>query len=158
MAAPKGNQFWKLADPEFLGKPKNFPKPIDLWNACKPYFEWVDENPIIKQSTTTTAKGTFHNEEPLQKPYTWMGLYVFLGVSDLSAYKENKDYFQVITHIDNIIRNQKFEGATAGIFNANIIARDLGLVDKKEIETNSKDLSESEIDAKILAIQKKLNG
>ncbi len=141
MAAPVGNQFWKLADPEFLGKPKNFPKPIDLWNACKPYFEWVDENPILKTSTTTTAKGTFYNEEPLQKPYTWMGLYVFLGVSDLSAYKENKEYFQVITHIDNIIRNQKFEGATAGIFNANIIARDLGLKDSSDITSMGKQIN-----------------
>lgn len=29
---------------------------------------------------------------------------------------------------------QKFEGASVGAFNANIIARDLGLIDKKEVE------------------------
>ena len=136
MAAPKGNQFWKLADPECLGKPRLFKTPTDLWNSVKPYFEWVDENPIIKQSTNTTSKGTFHNEESLQKPYTWMGLYVFLGVSHLDFYKEKEDFLGIYTHIGNIIRNQKFEGATAGIFNANIIARDLGLKEQQEINTN----------------------
>ena len=135
MAAPKGNQFWKLADPECLGKPRNYPTPADLWNACFPYFDWVDANPIIKQSTTTTSKGTFHNEEPLQKPYTWLGLYVFLGVSHLDRYQENKEFEAIYTHIGNIIRNQKFEGATAGIFNANIISRDLGLKEQTETTT-----------------------
>ena len=33
-----------------------------------------------------------------------------------------------------VIRTQKFEGASAGLLNANIIARDLGLSDKTELE------------------------
>ena len=141
MAAPKGNQFWKLADPQCLGKPRLYPTPTDLWKACKPYFEWIDENPILKTSTTTSAKGTFHNEEPLQKPYNWMGLYVFLGVCDLDGYKEKEEYSAIYTHIGNIIRNQKFEGATAGIFNANIIARDLGLKDSSDITSMGKQIN-----------------
>ena len=32
-----------------------------------------------------------------------------------------------------IIKTQKFEGAAAELLNANIIARDLGLADKKEL-------------------------
>ena len=42
--------------------------------------------------------------------------------------------FKTITaQIKQIIRTQKFEGASAGFLNANIIARDLGLTDKQEI-------------------------
>lgn len=132
-AAPKGNQFWKLADPECLGKPRNYPKPKDLWEACKPYFEYVDNNPIISTETTQSDKYNSTKVTQHKRPYTWEGLYVYLGVSHLKHYKEREDFLPIITHIGNIIRNQKFEGAAAGIFNSNIIARDLGLKDSKEI-------------------------
>jgi len=49
-------------------------------------------------------------------------------------YKEHKDFLDIITHIETIIYTQKFEGAAAGHYNANIIARDLGLADKKELD------------------------
>ena len=35
--------------------------------------------------------------------------------------------------MDEIIRTQKFEGASADLLNPNIIARDLGLADKSEL-------------------------
>lgn len=41
--------------------------------------------------------------------------------------KKAEDFLNVITWAENTIYNQKFEGAAAGIYNANIIARDLGL-------------------------------
>ncbi len=44
----------------------------------------------------------------------------------------SKDFSKVITRIREIIYNQKFTGAAAGFLNPNIIARDLGLVDKAE--------------------------
>lgn len=46
---------------------------------------------------------------------------------------------QVTTRIDEIIYKQKFEGAAVGAFNANIIARDLGLADKKDVDIKTKD-------------------
>ena len=155
----KGNKYWQLADPKKVGRTPIFKTPDDLEKSAFEYFKWVDENPITSKKTTTSDKGTFISEDTLQRPYTWDGLYIFLDVFDLVAYKEKIEFSQVITRIDRIIRTQKFEGATAGIFNANIISRDLGLVDKKEVETNTKEvLTESEIEAKILAIQNKLNG
>ena len=39
----------------------------------------------------------------------------------------------VIHKIEDCIYNQKFEGAIIGLYNANIIARDLGLSDKNEL-------------------------
>ncbi len=48
--------------------------------------------------------------------------------------EEYKDFFGVYTRISQIIRTQKFEGAAVGLFNANIIARDLGLADKQSSE------------------------
>lgn len=134
MAAPKGNQYWKFADPECLGRPRNYPKPNDLWEAVKPYFMYCDANPIIKTETTTTDKGSMVKEIQYKIPYTWEGLYVFLGICDLERYKQKKEFAGIITHIGNTIRTQKLEGAAAGVFNANIIAKELGLIAKKETE------------------------
>ena len=38
----------------------------------------------------------------------------------------------VIERIEQTVYSQKFEGAAAGLLNANIIARDLGLADRRE--------------------------
>ena len=138
MAAPKGNKYWQLADPDTIGRPPNFPTPKDLLEKAYEYFEWIDENPIVTKKITHTDKGTYVNSEDLQKPYTWTGLYVYLGVTDLKRYREKKEFVQVLTHIDNVIKTQKFEGATSGVFNHNIIARDLGLKDKSETDVTSK--------------------
>ena len=47
--------------------------------------------------------------------------------------KQGKDFSKVIRDIKDIIEVQKFEGASAGLLNANIIARDLGLADTKQL-------------------------
>ena len=47
--------------------------------------------------------------------------------------KQGKDFSKVICEIKEIIRDQKFVGASAGLLNPNIIARDLGLTDKREL-------------------------
>ena len=41
----------------------------------------------------------------------------------------------IAARVDDIIRTQKFEGAAAELLSSNIVARDLGLTDKHEIET-----------------------
>lgn len=135
-----GNQFWKLADPEAIGRPRIFKTPLDLWEKVKEYFQWVDENPIVTKKIYTNDKGTHLNQDYLIKPYTWEGLYVFLGVCNLDRYKEKEEFAGIITHIGNCIRNQKFEGAASGIFNPNIIARDLGLKDSSDVTSQGKQL------------------
>lgn len=80
------------------------------------------------------------------RAYTWSGLYTFLDVYDLREYKTNpeyKDFSPVITRIENILRTQKFEGAAAGLLNPNIIARDLGLVDRADTTSGDKPLPEA---------------
>jgi hypothetical protein len=63
-------------------------------------------------------------------------LELFVDIHSLRDYKKNPDYkgfSQVITKIEKVIYNQKFTGAAAGFLNPNIIARDLGLAEKKEV-------------------------
>lgn len=132
MAAPVGNQFWKLRSKH--GRDKIFTSPDLLWEACCEYFEWCDNNPLIE--VDFRGKDADRVELPKMRAYTWSGLELFLGEMDLKNYRANpdyKDFFHILSHVEKVIYTQKFTGAAAGFLNANIIARDLGLQDKKEL-------------------------
>ena len=53
------------------------------------------------------------------------------------------EYFGITTRIRDIIYDQKFTGAAAGLLESNIIARELGLVDKKDVTTNGQNVTAS---------------
>lgn len=136
MAAPKGNQFWLMADPDKIGRPPNFKTPSDLREAANKYFQWVVDNPITTTETTTTDKGIFVKSKTYTQPFTWPQLYVFLGVTTLDQYEKIKEFLGVYTHIRNTLKAQKFAGAAVGIFKENLIARDLGLAEQTKNENN----------------------
>jgi hypothetical protein len=66
---------------------------------------------------------------------------VFIGMdkSTWEDYRKKDDFSRVTQEVDAIIYSQKFEGASAGLLNANIIARDLGLKDSSSREITGKD-------------------
>lgn len=139
MAATKGNQFWKARAKH--GRDKIFKTPELMLEAAFDYFKWVEDNPLTKAiiyQGEVCAK-----PEQLMRAMTIKGLCIYWGVNtfylndfvgNLDLEKElDKDFSQVINTIKEIIETQKFEGASAGLLNPNIIARDLGLSDKKEL-------------------------
>jgi hypothetical protein len=133
MAAPAGNQFWKLRSKH--GRDKIFQDPETLWEAACEYFDWCEKNPLIE--VDFKGKDATRVELPKMRAFTWSGLELFVDIESLRDYKkkeEYKDFQQVITRIEQIIYTQKFTGAAAGFLNPNIIARDLGLSDKKELQ------------------------
>lgn len=130
MKFQKGNQLWKLAQ---SGRPPKYDNPDQLWEDVCRYFQWADDNPILK--TDFKGKEVETVQYDLQRPYTWRGLYAFLRVKDLEHYKTKSEFSEILAHIDNIIFSNKFDGAAVGIFNHSIIARDLGLVDKQDHTT-----------------------
>lgn len=137
MGAPVGNQFWKQRSKH--GRDKIFEKPEYLWEAAMEYFQWCDENALIE--IDFRGKDATSVNLPKMRAYTWDGLELFLDIYSLRDYKtkpEYKDFTQVITRIEKIIYTQKFTGAAAGFLNPNIIARDLGLIDKSEANTLTK--------------------
>jgi hypothetical protein len=138
MGAPKGNQFWKARAKH--GRDKIFKTPESLWSAAVEYFEWVADNPLEK---AIVYQGEVTGKESLMRAMTIGGLCLFLDVNEnyLTDFVDNlddeaddaKDFSRIIKKIYQVIRTQKFEGASAGLLNPNIIARDLGL---KEATTN----------------------
>lgn len=145
MAAPKGNEFWKLRSKH--GRDKLFSTPELLWEAACEYFEWIEDNPLIE--IDFKGKDAERVELPHIRPFTIQGLCSYLGVNTLyfRDFKEglknkedelSKDFSLIVTHIEETIYRQKFEGAACGFYNANIIARDLGLQDKLKNEIDIK--------------------
>jgi len=79
------------------------------------------------------GKGTLE-DVPKMRAMTITGLCIFLNIipNTWYTYAKRDDFKDIISQVESIIRTQKFEGASADLLNANIIARDLGLVDKNE--------------------------
>jgi hypothetical protein len=136
MPAPKGNSFWKLRSKH--GRDKIFSSPQVFLEAAYEYFEKCDNAPWNKMEVVKTGKDAGKLlPVPTQKPYTIQGMCVFLHITEQTFlnYEKNesyKDFFEVFTHVRDIIENNQFEGATVGAYNANIIARKLGIADKQE--------------------------
>lgn len=137
-----GNSFWTMRSSH--GRKKLFETPEDLENSASDYFTWCDENPWNSTKEVTTEKGFISEIKPTQRPYTKTGWYHFIGCSStwLTNFKKtaDKDFLRVIGEIEGFIENQQWEGATVGVFNANIIARTLGLKDNQDHTTNGKEI------------------
>ena len=148
MAAPKKNQFWKLRSNH--GRDKLFQSPELLWEAACEYFEWNAKNPWFKFEAIKSGERVGKLVKiPTARPLTLHGLCLYLDCS-ANWWKEfraakHEDFLAVTSRIDEIIYRQKFEGAAVGAFNANIIARDLGLVDKSDISSAGQTLQKQTI-------------
>ncbi len=140
-----GNEFWKLRSKH--GRDKLFETPDLLWKAACEYFKWCDENPLIETKPFHTAGIITDAEIPRMRAYTieQFLLYVHASTSYIRSFKirakegelkNGKDFLTVIEEIEKTIYIQKFTGASAGFLNPLIIARDLGLSDKKDLTSS----------------------
>lgn len=147
MAAPIGNQFWKLRSKH--GRDKLFASPDLLWEAACEYFEWCEKNPLKQQNWV--GKDGEEVQRDLMRPFTLSGLCLYLGCSQqgLKDLGRTKDFSLVYEQIVETTKTQKFEGAAVGLFNAQIIARDLGLRDNQDVTTNGEALNKYDITLKL---------
>lgn len=137
-----GNRFWE-ARSSHGAKPK-FEKPDDLWSACVEYFNWVDENPLYKDQLVTFQGSATHEPVAQMRAMTIAGLCLFLDISrdTWSDWKSNRtDLSDIISRAEAVIYQQKFAGAAADLFNANIISRELGLADKQDLSSSDGSMS-----------------
>lgn len=133
-----GNEFWKARSRHGI-KPI-YPEGPEgaqmLLEACQDYFQWASDNPL-QEAKLTTFEGISNLENvPKLQAFTILGLCIFIDIaqSTWSDWRNTRsDLLEVITWAEGVIRQQKFVAAAAGLLNANIISRDLGLADKTEI-------------------------
>jgi hypothetical protein len=132
--APLGNQHWRLRSSH--GPPTKFAGPIELWNACFLYFKWAEDNPVLEEKIFTYEGATHTGAVNKSRAMTIQGLCNYIGIDRTTWYEYRKrpDLSPVTEQVDDTLYDQKFAGAASGVFNANIIARDLGLADKTTSE------------------------
>jgi len=124
-----------------MPKQKIIDSPIEMANLFLKYSEYEKGRPkfenVLHQKTGQIIA------VPREVPLTWNGFEIWLSengiIEKIDDYKADKDgrykeYADIITRIGKIIYHDKYNGAAAGIFNPNIIARDLGLADKKDLQ------------------------
>jgi hypothetical protein len=140
MAFEAGNKFWEARSSH--GRKPIFESPEQLWNAAIEYFEWNEANPLWETKSYMYQGVPVQDHIPKMRAMTKEGLCNYLDISIMcwNSYRDREDFSYVATRVEEIIRRQKFEGAAAEFLNPNIIARDLGLADKKD---NTHDVSDA---------------
>lgn len=128
MRFQKGNTYWQRAN---VGKPKIFETPEDMWNKACEYFDWALDNCLYEYKPYNGELV----EVPRPRVFTITGMCCFMGMTRASfyVYKEREEFKEIVDHIQQIIENNKFELAAADMLNANMIGKDLGLLDRQEV-------------------------
>lgn len=138
MAAPIGNQFYKLAG-DNIGRPKSIPTPEDMWTLFSCYKTWAKDNPkLVKDWVGKDADEVYREKE---QPLTLEGFEDWVAdnggpwaldhyfSNDRGAYEE---FLSVCNRIRRSIRSDQITGGMAGIFNASITQRLNSLVERTE--------------------------
>jgi len=116
------------------GRKPIFTDPDQLWGACCEYFDYVVNTPLMAAELVKHAGKYKTAKLPKMRAMTLTGLCLFLDISQETwgQYRKQKDFSEVCTRAEGHIFDYKFCGAAAELLNPAIIARDLGLADKKE--------------------------
>ena len=133
-------------------------KPEDLCEEFKRYIKNLEDNPI-KIDTDYRAQGDDNSRRQQRRTQNltrppkindfvtrWLGMTRQWWYS-LPNGARGDEYAAVIERITQYCYDVKFDGAVVGIYNANIIARDLGLNDNIKVTTQAK--TEAEIDEEL---------
>lgn len=125
-----GNEFWKARSTH--GRKPIFSEPGELQTAIDEYFQWCNDHPLYRTKAMVVDKRVIMVDEPLLRATTLQGLQLFLDISDAAwyGYAKKEDFVSVTSAAMKRMYSHKFNGAAAGLFNPNIIARDLGLSEK----------------------------
>lgn len=120
-------------------KQKYIETPEKLWELFTQFVEHEKQSPFYK--TEYVGKDGNEVQTALQVPITFEAFECWLAdqdiISDLGDYAKNKggsydSYSPIITRIRQNCFAQNFKGAAVGLFNANLIAKKLGLIEKTE--------------------------
>jgi hypothetical protein len=134
MAKPK-----KQAEQKPLVKKKYIETPEILWELFLEYVLFERSNPMFR--VDYVGKDGRVENTPLETPITFEGFECYLAdkkvINDLGDYASNKGgayeaYSTIITRIQKNCFVHNFKGASVGLFNPNIIAKKLGLVEKTQ--------------------------
>jgi len=134
-----GNRFWALRSS--AGRNPIFTDPDTLWDKCCEYFQSVEDNPLIEAKPFSFQGASWCEPVEKMQAMTVRGLCIFLDINQQTwkNYKADPVFLGCCEKVEDIIINQKFTGASAGLLNPMIIARDLGLRENTSVDHSSTD-------------------
>lgn len=139
-----GRELWEIVSQRMAekrsrgGRPPSFSSPEELWQRCEAYFRWAEANPLWEDRVYVYEGRSWHEPLAKKRVFTVQAMCLFVGISreTWNQYRRKPAFSDVINRVDEAIRTNKFEGAAAGLYNPHIIARDLGLKDRRETDGN----------------------
>lgn len=157
-----GKRLWEAVSR--FGRNPKFETEGDLWAACVEWFQWVEDSPLTEAKAFPTKDEVRVEMFPKLRAMTIRGLCLFLDISqetwrswkDPTNARFRADFVAVIDRVEGIITEQKFAAASAGLLNANIIARDLGLADKSEVTGEGGKPIEHVVKARVVMVPPKV--
>lgn len=118
------------------GRPRKFSKPSQLLKAFQEYIEDRKERVIKIEEEEFGYYGESNHRKTKRKefehPLSIADFCVFLGMSRNWWNELPTEFLGVKGIISDYIFTYQLKGAEVGLFNANIVARELGLADKRE--------------------------
>jgi len=128
MVFERKNTYWQLA--QNPGRPLSY-QPEELYNKAREYMQYLFDNPI--DTVVVSNREAVHVDK--YRPATIQGFCVYIGISSSAFYEYEKrnEFLEIIARIRDLFFSQKIEGAAAGIFDGNIVARELKLFDSQPV-------------------------
>lgn len=146
----KGNDYYLLRTTN--GRERKY-TPARLLKIANEYFDWVLKNPLKEQQLFHYQGSVVSKKVNKMRPFTLEGFcnYADIVLNTFKNYEKTEitddmtdkarktanDFLIVTARIRQVIDNQQFEGAAAGLLNQNIIASKLGLLNRVEHQGNS---------------------
>ena len=121
------------------GRPPIWNTPEELWEAFEKYRAENKANPYRVQDYVGKDGVMVYRDK--ERPITFRGFEGYLAENgvcfDLSRYRKeegehHKEFVPIITRIRATCDKDMLEGASSGVYSANIASRLLGLVEKQE--------------------------
>lgn len=148
----KGNTWWKArVNP---GRYKKFDTPEELWAAAEEYFEWVEATPLLEERVFVNQGDVTRVNLPHPRAMLVTTMERFIGVSHgcWVKYTQREEYKEVCERIKSVIFQQKFELGCADMLNPNLVARELGLMEKKILEHSGPDGKAIELTTEVFQV------
>ena len=123
-----------------LGRPPKF-TPAELLEEFGKYVEERTGDPIIEEEVETTISGKYSKAKTKEMRHPQLlsigDFCVYLGCARSWWLNLSDDFLIVKEQISAYIEQYQLKGASAGVFNGNIISRLLGLTEKTETTTQA---------------------
>jgi len=144
-----GTELWRVCDWNDAGRPKVFNSPNEMMVACNKYFQWVAENSLMEEKTVGQYMGkVLTHKSSKMRAMTIRGMCVFIGITTMTwgEYRKKPEFSYIVQKVETIIYEQKFTGAAAGLLRTDIIAKELGLIDRQDITSGDRPIQGTSVE------------